>query len=151
MDRGSILHFPNFTFSNGRSKPKFFIVIYEEGEDLILFSLPTSQQYISNELRIEGCNNHTLSNGGYISMYYFPSGKTIGQNGFSFSKDTFCSFSKGLLKGNQHKINALPFTLEDKMMNSEFLDFLLCIKESDNLQNAYIELIDRLIDDIENL
>jgi len=151
MNIGSILHFPEFVFRNGTSKSKFFIVIYFKDDDFLLYSLPTSQQYISGSLKTEGCNNHELPNGGYISMYFFPSGKIIGVNGFKFSKDTFCSFSKGLLKANQEKINAMSFSLIDSMLNREFLDLLICIKHSRNLQNAYVEFVDKLIDNLENL
>lgn len=151
MKIGSILHFPEFVFRNGTSKSKFFIVIYIIDDEFLLYNLPTSQQYISDSLKTDGCNNHKLLNGGYISLYFFPSDKIIGENGFKFSKDTFCSFSKGLLKGNQEKINAMSFKLIDKMLNREFLDLLICIKNSRNLQNAYVEFVDKLIDDLQNL
>lgn len=54
---GNILYFTPFYFANGnQSKPKYFIVLASDGDNLVVVSLPTSQDRIPTFLdKKHGC------------------------------------------------------------------------------------------------
>lgn len=56
---GQLLRFDPFIFKNGNtSKPKFFIVLKHMGADLMMASLPTSQDHVPVDLsQRTGCIN----------------------------------------------------------------------------------------------
>lgn len=86
---GSIIYFTQFYFNNGKSAPKnkYFIVLCHENEDLIVASLPSSQDYIpAYAQKDHGCID--IPEGGF-NCYHFSTTKTVTTNGWSFPKPTY--------------------------------------------------------------
>ena len=73
---GNILYFEPFYFENGNTpKPKYFLVLKEVDNQLILASLPTSHDHIpSNMSKVHGCIDDSTIN---FNCYYFKAGKDI--------------------------------------------------------------------------
>ena len=67
---GNILYFEPFYFENGNTpKPKYFLVLKEVDNQLILASLPTSHDHIpSNMSKVHGCIDDSTIN---FNCYYF--------------------------------------------------------------------------------
>lgn len=93
FEEGNILYFKPFHFENGNApKPKYFLVLRNMEEDLVLASLPTSHDHIpSNMQKSHGCIDDNTIN---FNCYYFKEGKNIAYNennscDFCFPKDTY--------------------------------------------------------------
>ena len=87
IDPFTVLYFPTFYFKKGGSKPKYFIPIYLENNKLVVASLPTSQDFIPDDIKVSGCMEYPEK---CISCYLFPNGKELcDDTGFSFPLDTF--------------------------------------------------------------
>jgi len=98
---GAILYTEDFEFGKKgavKKKNKYLIVLLELEGSRLLFSLPSSQIYISKEKQKAGCINHKDMG---ISIFCFEQGSVIGQDGFSFNKrQSYCPrrqplFSRG--------------------------------------------------------
>ena len=93
FEEGNILYFKPFHFENGNApKPKYFLVLRNMEEELVLASLPTSHDHIpSNMQKSHGCIDDNTIN---FNCYYFKEGKNIAYNennscDFCFPKDTY--------------------------------------------------------------
>lgn len=86
---GSILYFTPFYFPNGNQpKNKYFIVLANCGDDLIIASLPTSHDHIPAKLeKKHGCINNDEMR---VNCYFFESKRIISECGtFYFPIDTY--------------------------------------------------------------
>jgi len=65
---GSLYYFKPFYFSDGSSKPKYFLSLYADGETVVVASLPSSVDYVPNHLeKKHGCLNDLPSD---FNAYY---------------------------------------------------------------------------------
>ena len=87
LKEGQLLFFPKFVFSNGEvSEGKFFLVLKNVAQDVILVSLPSSRKNIPAKLyNHTGCYYDEASR---LSFYAFRRGVAITECGFTFDKDT---------------------------------------------------------------
>lgn len=86
---GSIIYFTPFYFNNGKTAPKnkYFIVLCQENEELIVASLPSSQDYVpAYAQKIHGCID--IPEGGF-NCYHFSPTKAITTNGWNFPMPTY--------------------------------------------------------------
>lgn len=85
---GNLLYINNYHFENGNpSKPKYLIVLDNDGTDIIVMNLPTSKVFIPDSItKQHGCINDEEKD---INCYYFQAKRVISDNGFYFPKDTF--------------------------------------------------------------
>lgn len=143
-----LLHFPEFEFKDGSKKAKFFIVLSELENEYVLYNLPTSKQYLSNEDKKPGCIKKNLENGGTISMYMFPEQKIIGENGFYFFKDTYCQFGRGVLKTEKSIIFDMDSEKKDILIKEEYFELMYCFLSSGFLQNRYVPLFEEILDEM---
>ena len=93
FEEGNILYFKPFHFENGNApKPKYFLVLRNMEEGLVLASLPTSHDHIPSDMqKSHGCIDDNTIN---FNCYYFKEGKNIAYNennscDFCFPKDTY--------------------------------------------------------------
>jgi hypothetical protein len=86
---GSIIYFTPFYFRDGKSpaKNKYFIVLCPENENLIVASLPSSQDYVpAYAQKTHGCID--IPEGGF-NCYHFSSNKPVTTDGWSFPMPTY--------------------------------------------------------------
>ncbi|GHT18552.1 hypothetical protein AGMMS4957_01040 [Bacteroidia bacterium] len=125
---GSILYFTPFFFKNGNApKNKYFIVLGSSGDDLIVASLPTSQDHVPNYLpKKHGCIEDSRSN---FNCYYFEKGRIISEcNTFFFPLDTY-------IYGEQ--VDVMSKNLLNSQYQTENKDYIkLC-----NLSSTEFDLI----------
>lgn len=83
-----ILYFPTFHFKNNAPpKPKFFITLKNLDDEIIVVSLPSSQDFIPDNIKLEGCIEYPDK---CISCFCFLRNSDIcDDTDFKFSKDTF--------------------------------------------------------------
>ena len=85
---GQILYFRPFHFKNGReSKNKFFIILKNINDVIIVASLPTKVNNAPSLIdKSHGCINY---NDRKFNCYVFEQGRIVCENGFSFNLHTF--------------------------------------------------------------
>jgi hypothetical protein len=98
---GLILRISNYRFEDDQTtRDKYSIVLYTQQEEAFLIhSLTTSQNRIVDTSMQHGCTVHKN-----IPYYFFPAGLTIGNQGFSFDKDTFVFFMNNVRKERYDKL-----------------------------------------------
>lgn len=102
MVEGSLLYIYNYTFENGESKHKFFLILKNlDASKSLLISLPSSQDYLPHNVEYSGCVDLPNAN---QNAFVFKEDEIVTNKDFCFSKRTF-------LYGNN--VSSIP--------NSEFM------------------------------
>ena len=84
---GTLYYFKPFYFSDGTSKPKYFLSLYADGETVVVASLPSSVDYVPDHLeRKHGCLNDLPSD---FNAYYCSPDIVITTNNWSFPTHTY--------------------------------------------------------------
>ena len=88
FEPGNLLYFNPFIFPDGGDpKPKFFIVLGEVDETVLLASLPTSKDHIPSDVEVSsGCLEISER---MVNAYVFMAKDIVTDNGFFFEKNTF--------------------------------------------------------------
>ena len=134
FSEGNILYIQPFVFKNGnKSKPKYFIILKDCGNELLVASLPTSQDHVPSFIeKNHGC----LSNDNYsFNCYYFDSAINITENGFCFPISTYIygeQVDTYELKYLIDFISEKPASVEikGKLDSKTHLDIIECITNS---------------------
>lgn len=144
----SILYFDDFEFGDGSSKPKYLIVIKELDNKLLLYNLPSSQNYFNLSLKASICHyvDHGLN--GTDHCFCFMANESIGEEGFSFPLDTYCFFSfftRSLLEANADAlIKRNPKEL-DLLSDKWYFELLYCIFKGKDVPLKYKSDIERML------
>ncbi|MCQ2960547.1 MAG: hypothetical protein MJ198_10245 [Bacteroidales bacterium] len=87
FEKGTIVYFSPFIFDNGdKPKNKYFLVLHYSEHNVILASLPTSQDHVPESIqKYHGCINRADIN---LNCYLFEKGHVVCSNGFSFPVET---------------------------------------------------------------
>lgn len=133
FDLFHIIYFTPFYFPDGTSaKPKYFIPIHQDGENLIFAYLPTSQDYIPDSLLNHGCINIPAKQ---ISCYCFKKDRPVTNCEFSFEKNTFI-YAYQMGEFNQKLMNEIyskkdvDYTVIGELCQNEKKAFIKCLLES---------------------
>ena len=88
FEPGNLLYFNPFIFPDGgEPKPKFFVVLGEVDETVLLASLPTSKDHIPSDVEVtSGCLEIADR---MVNAYTFLANEVVTENGFFFEKNTF--------------------------------------------------------------
>lgn len=92
FEEGNLLLFHPFLFKNGATpKDKFFVVLKELEENILLASLPTSKDHVPSDMEVKrGCLDRAER---FVNVFVFLSGEEVATKDdgtrFSFSKNTF--------------------------------------------------------------
>ena len=88
FETGNLLYFNPFIFPDGGDpKPKFFIVLGEVDETVLLASLPTSKDHIPSDVEVSsGCLEIAER---MVNAYIFMANEVVTEDGFFFEKNTF--------------------------------------------------------------
>jgi hypothetical protein len=84
---GMLYYFKPFYFTDGSSKPKYFLSLYSNSETVVVASLPSSVDYVPIHIeKKHGCLNDLPSD---FNAYYFPAGIAITTDKWSFPTHTY--------------------------------------------------------------
>lgn len=140
-----IIFFPLFRFKNGANPlPKFFISIKNIDNGLVVASLPTSQDHIPNEIKVEGCIEYPDR---CISCFCFFENKTVCEDtGFKFLKDTFI-YSNTVDTLNLSTLNEyypvkdIDYFIKGKLSSDLQKDLMKCLKNSFHIKRGIKKLL----------
>ena len=147
---GNILYFDPFYFDNGNTpKPKYFLVLKEVGDQLVLASLLTSHDHIpSNKEKVHGCIDDSTIN---FNCYYFQAGKVVAYNEideteFFFPRDTYV-YGYRISFFDLVKFEVLinrgqcDVTYKGRMADDEYKQLKDCLKKSSSVKRAFRRLL----------
>ena len=88
FEPGNLLYFNPFIFPDGgEPKPKFFVVLGEVEDTVLLASLPTSKDHIPSDVEVtSGCLEIAER---MVNAFIFMANEIVTDNGFFFDKNTF--------------------------------------------------------------
>lgn len=141
FETGNLLYFNPFIFPDGGDpKPKFFIVLGEVDETVLLASLPTSKDHIPSDVEVSsGCLEIAER---MVNAYVFMANEVVTEDGFFFEKNTF------VYGQNIKTYNTVPFLgqvfsgeteikLKGKLKENVFTALKECLKKSDAVRKKF--------------
>lgn len=138
---GQLLRFDPFLFKNGApSKPKYYVVLKHMDKDLMMASLPTSQDHVPGDLEVSsGCVS--LPERG-VNAYVMDAGEVVTVTGFAFPQRTYV-YGEQVDEYSQVYLDAMGSNVEDLgMMSAERLQALRdCVKQSPLIKRRYLKLL----------
>ena len=131
---GTVIYFTPFYFADGSSKNKYFLILANNENSIIVASLPTSKDHIPRLIKKEhGCISDSRMR---ISCYFFEKDRIISQCGtFGFPRDTYI-YSEQIdffdLKSLQsiYKNTGDDYKVQCKLSDTEFNAIKKCLKNS---------------------
>jgi hypothetical protein len=139
---GNLLFFTPFYFKNQNDpKNKFFIVLHNDENRLIIASLPTSQDHIPEHLKKHGCINCEQMQ---IICYFIKNNTVITDNGFRFDKDTYL-YGKELgdyeidIFLNKYTTNDME--VKGRLTDDELKNIRNCFANSPDVKRKYRRLL----------
>jgi len=136
---GQILYFDPFYFKNGQSapKPKYFIVIDNDGDNTVLACLPTRGDFVPSTINIlHGCINDDSIN---FNCYHFEAEKVVCTNGWCFDLPTFVygsqldDYKLDLLQ-EIYQVEGIEYQKVGKLMQDEFEKLINCFYNSGSVK-----------------
>lgn len=142
---GTLLYFNPFYFKNGAaSKPKYFIVLKDIDDKLILASLPSSRIYLPHRVPEDhGCIEIPE---GCITCYLFEAGRTICTNGFAFPKLTAVygeqldQYDKSIIEDN-YPVPGVDYEIIGQLLPEQLADLLQCLRNSSVVKRRYRQML----------
>lgn len=147
---GNIFYFDPFIFPNGDvPKAKYFLVLKEANQNLILASLPTSKDSVPASIPLKhGCLDEECIN---LNCYIFLAGYQIAKHPgtsavFAFPKNTFvygfriAEFEISRLE-QQIKENVVKVELKGCLFENEYSAIVNCLKASSSVKRKYRKLL----------
>lgn len=140
-----ILYFPNFIFKNGATpKAKFFITLKNLNGEIVVVSLPTSKDFVPDNIKIEGCIEYPDK---CISCFCFLKDKVIcNGTGFKFSVDTFIyansvdTYSLAKLT-EYYPIKDIDYFIKGTLSEPYRTHLLKCLKNSHDLKRKIKKIL----------
>lgn len=141
FEPGNLLYFNPFIFPDGgEAKPKFFVVLGEIDETILLASLPTSQDHIPSDVEVKsGCLEISER---MVNAYTFMANEEVTDTGFFFEKNTF------IYGQNIKTYNSVAFLVQTtsgktvieqkgKLKDDLFTALKECLKNSDAVHKKF--------------
>ena len=134
---GQIIYFTSFQFKNGNTpKAKYFIVLANVDDSIVIASLPTRTNSVPSFITINhGCIN--IDERCYNS-YLFEKERVIGKSGFNFDMPTFIygdqveDYDLDFLEASY--IEGVDYRIIDTLVKDEFDAIIRCFKNSDSVK-----------------
>lgn len=135
-----IFYFANFKFNNGNDpKDKYFIVLKETSDRLIIGTLPTRKNKIPAFVTIDhGCIN--IEERQY-NCYLFQKYKKICKNNFCFDMPTFIYggdidyYSKEKMQADYPQ-EGVNFILQGELSDEEYDKIIKCLQHSNSVRRG---------------
>lgn len=145
LTAGTILYFTPFYFKNGAtSKDKYFIVLKEIEDRIILASLPSSQIFLPHRIAEDhGCIEVPE---GCINCYLFTRGRVIGVGGFSFPLLTALygqqidTYEKAIIQ-QQYPVEGFNYVIVDQLLPQEHETILDCLRQSASVSKKHKRIL----------
>lgn len=137
---GELLRFSSFAFKNGKPpKPKFFIVLGQIDDKVLMASLPTSQDHIPADLEIE-CGCVDIPERDVNAFVFSPKDRVT--PAFSFEKRTFV-YGEQVDEYEQKRLDEMPTSVEHLGLITPqiFKDLKNCVKKAKSLRRKYRTLL----------
>ncbi len=150
FEEGNILYFEPFYFDNGNTpKSKYFLVLRNAEDNLVLASLPTSHDHIPSGMKKKhGCIDDNTIN---FNCYYFKEGQNIAHNDkqdceFCFPKDTYVygyriAFFDKEKFNEQVSSSKTILTYKGKLYRYEMENLYACLRNSSSVKRKYRKLL----------
>ena len=141
FEPGNLLYFNPFIFPDGGDpKPKFFIVLGEIDETVLLASLPTSKDHIPSDIEVKsGCLEIPDR---MVNAYIFLANEVVTDDGFFFEKNTFI-YGQNIKTYNsvaflgQTASGKVVIEKKGKLKDEVFTALKDCLKNSDSVRKRY--------------
>ena len=141
FEPGNLLYFNPFIFPDGGDpKPKFFIVLGEVDETVLLASLPTSKDHVPSDVEVKsGCLEIPER---MVNAYIFMANDIVTDNGFFFEKNTFI-YGQNIKTYNsvsflgQIKSGTTVIEEKGKLKDEMFSALKNCLKNSDAVRKRF--------------
>lgn len=137
---GQLLRFNNFVFKNGANpKPKFFVVLRNMDDDILMASLPTSKDHIPDSAAVvSGCVNIPER---CVSAFVFAADQKVTEQ-FAFPLRTFI-YGEQVDEYSQRYLDSMPAGYDDLGILDEslFADLRDCLKHSPLIKRKYSRLL----------
>ena len=141
FEPGNLLYFNPFIFPDGGDpKPKFFVVLGEVDETVLLASLPTSKDHIPSDFLVKsGCLEIPER---MVNAYTFLANEVVTDNGFFFEKNTFI-YGQNIKTYNtiafseQEKAGETEIELKGKLKADLFTALKDCLRNSDAVRKRF--------------
>ena len=143
---GSILYFTPFYFKDGKSssKNKYFLCLCHDGEDMIVASLPSSQDYVPAFIKKQhGCIDVPEGN---FNCYHFGEDVPVTITGWSFPKPTYVyanwidTFSLGIFK-DVYVLEGIDYEIVGRLTPAEFEAVIRCFLSASSIKRKYKRLL----------
>lgn len=141
FEPGNLLYFEPFIFPDGgEPKNKFFVVLGDVDETVLLASLPTSKDHIPSDVEVKsGCLEIAER---MVNAYIFMADEAITDDGFFFEKNTFI-YGQNIKTYNsiaflqQQTKGQINIELKGKLKSDVFTALKDCLKNSDAVRKRY--------------
>lgn len=138
MTEGTLLYCDPFVFKNGATpKPKYFIVLANTDDGMILASLPTLKDHVPADAEVVRGAVNIPERG--VNAYVFEAGDHV-TDCFAFPRRTFVygeqvdDYTEADLEATNSNIQNLG------VLNPELLaDLKACIKQATNIKRKYLK------------
>ena len=138
MIEGTLLYCDPFVFKNGAApKPKYFIVLANTDDGVMLASLPTSKDHVPADAEVVRGAVNIPERG--VNAYVFEAGDQV--------TDTYCFPRRTFVYGEQvddyteEDLNTMGSTIQNLgVLKPElFADLKACLKQASNIKRKYVK------------
>lgn len=142
FEEGKVLYFDPFYFKDkmGGQKPKYYIVLKKQVDEVVLATLPTSKDFVPSTIeKVHGCIEHPEIN---FNCYHFAAGQAVCTNGFGFPVETYvygyrlqthrvADFVKQVAEGET------VITVKGQLTTEEYKAIVDCLRQSPAVKRVY--------------
>jgi hypothetical protein len=141
---GNLYYFKPFYFSEGNSKPKYFLTLYSDTQSVIVASLPSSVDYVPTHIeKKHGCLNDLQSD---FNAYYCEMDVEITVNGWSFPTHTYLYglwvnlYNLKDLEEN-YQVEGVDYEFIGRIKKQEFKAIINCFLSARTIKNKVRKLL----------
>jgi len=141
---GNIYYFKPFYFSDGGSKPKYFLSLYSDKESVVVASLPSSVDYVPAHLEKEhGCLNDLPSD---FNAYCCSPDVKITTTGWAFPSHTYLyglwvnTYNLKDLEAN-YQVEGVDYEFIGRLTNQEYNAIIKCFLSARTIKNKVKKLL----------
>lgn len=138
MTEGTLLYFDPFVFKNGATpKPKYFIVLANTDDGVMLASLPTSKDHVPEDAEVVRGAVNIPERG--VNAYVFEAGDQVTET-YCFPRRTFV-YGEQVDDYTEEDLNAMGSRMENLgVLKPELLaDLKACLKQAVNIKRKYVK------------
>ena len=138
MTEGALLYCDPFVFKNGATpKPKYFIVLANTDDGVMLASLPKSKDHIPTDAEVVRGAVNIPERG--VNAYVFEAGDQVTDT-FCFPRRTFV-YGEQLDDYTEEELNAMGSAIQNLgVLKPEILaDLKACLKQAVNIKRKYVK------------